>query len=62
MNDAEYEKAKRDGTRLCVCGHFKNCHVKGSEKCVFTQLQAAYGYRDPECPCQGFVSRTAEDS
>lgn len=45
-----------DQDRLCGCDHFKNTHVLGQGKCLFAQLQAAYGYPgEPECSCQTFV-------
>lgn len=49
-----------DQTRLCRCNHLKNTHANGEGKCLFAQLQAAYGYPDdPECPCQMFIEDTA---
>lgn len=45
-----------DQDKLCRCGHFKNCHVKGLERCIFAKLQEVNGYPgEDECPCEGFV-------
>lgn len=45
-----------DQDKLCQCGHFKNCHAKGLEKCIFAKLQEVNGYPgEDECPCEGFV-------
>lgn len=44
-----------DQKRVCECTHLKNSHVNGEGVCVFAKLQAAYGYKDPECPCKSFV-------
>lgn len=52
-----------DQTRLCYCDHLKNTHAGGHGKCLFAQLQAAYGYPgEPECPCQAFVEDEAKTS
>lgn len=42
---------------MCQCGHYVNCHVNGEGRCRFAELQAAYGYRDPHCPCEVVVKR-----
>lgn len=50
-----------DQTRLCHCDHLKNTHASGLGKCLFSKLQAAYGYPgEPECPCQAFVEDEAK--
>ncbi len=50
-----------DQDRLCRCGHFKNCHVKGLDKCIFAKLQEVNGYPgEPECPCEAFIEDKAK--
>lgn len=48
-----------DQKAICGCGHFKNTHAQGEASCLFSQIQAAYGFVSPECPCRRF-SQSAE--